>query len=413
VEQPPQPLRDTAERPKSRVLFVDDEPHVLEGLQRLLRGKRHLWEMAFVSSGEAALESLRDRPFDVVVSDMRMPGMDGSVLLRAVKDEFPQIVRLALSGHADLTDTIRAASVAHQFLSKPCEPEILADAIRRALDLQRIVTDPSLQAAIGRIDLLPSVPRVYAELTRALEEPDVSLNTVVGIVEQDIAMSAKVLQIVNSAFFGVPRSVADLRSAVSVLGMATLRNLALSLGVFQAFGEGSAGRTLALDALQRHGFACGSLARLLLADKRHAEDAFVGGLLHDVGRLVLAGASDSQGESRPKRDGGANGAELDHAQAGAYLLALWGLPSPIVEAVAYHHCPSQGSSEQFGVLGAVHVANALVHELSATAEEGRGIPVEGSVLDAEYLARLGVAGEIDRWRKLAAERLGVAPGSAR
>jgi HD-like signal output (HDOD) protein/CheY-like chemotaxis protein len=411
VEQPPQPLRDTAERPKSRILFVDDEPHVLEGLQRLLRGKRHLWEMAFASGGQAALETLRERAFDVVVSDMRMPGMDGSALLRAVKDEFPQIIRLALSGHADLTDTIRAAAVAHQFLSKPCEPDVLAEAIRRALDLQRIVTDPRLQVAIGRIDLLPSVPRLYAELTRALEDPEVSLSAVAGIVEQDIAMSAKVLQIVNSAFFGVPRSVADLRSAVSVLGMGTIRNLALSLGVFQAYAEGSAGRSLALDALQRHGFACGSVARLLLPDKRHAEDAFVGGLLHDVGRLVLAGASDSERGGR-RRDDAANGAELDHAQAGAYLLALWGLPSPIVEAVAYHHCPSEGSSQQFGVLGAVHVANALVHELSLTAAEG-AISAEGAVLDVEYLARLGVAGEIDRWRKLAAERLGIAPGRAR
>jgi HD-like signal output (HDOD) protein len=405
MQQPPSDPR--------RVLFVDDEPHILKGLERLLRGKRHLWEMTFVASGDAALAVLRQRAFDVVVSDMQMPSMDGCALLRCVKEEFPRIIRLVLSGHSDLKDTIRAASVAHQFLSKPCEPDVLAEAIRRAFDLQCLVADQGLQEAIGRIDLLPSVPRVYAELTRALEDPDVSLSTVVGIVEQDMAMSAKVLQIANSAFFGVPRSQGDLRSAVGVLGMATLRNLALSLGVFQAFGEGPAGRSLALDALQRHGFACGSVARLLLSDQRLAEDAFVGGLLHDVGKLVLASASDSpasKGDDRPRRAGAANCPEVDHPRAGAYLLALWGLPSPIVEAVAYHTSPSLGSSEQFGALGAVHVANALLHELSSALAEASAEPVEDPFLDTEYLTRLGVAGELDRWRELAAERLGVAPG---
>lgn len=105
---------------RKRVLFVDDEQEVLEGLRNLLRRNRHEWDMVFALGGYEALAELSRGTVDVVVTDMRMPGMDGAQLLAQVKTVSPSTARLVLSGHAEKEAILRALPVAHQFLSKPC-----------------------------------------------------------------------------------------------------------------------------------------------------------------------------------------------------------------------------------------------------------------------------------------------------
>lgn len=187
----------------TRILFVDDEIRILEGLQRMLRPQRKEWEMAFAPGGQAALTMLEASTFDVIVSDMRMPGIDGAALLETVRQKYPSVLRIILSGYTELEASYRAVPVAHQFLLKPCDPDALRAAIERATSLVEVLNSKMLASLVGSLQELPSLPRTYAELRHALSDPDSSIDQVVRIVEQDVAITAKVLQLVNSAFLGL------------------------------------------------------------------------------------------------------------------------------------------------------------------------------------------------------------------
>jgi HD-like signal output (HDOD) protein/ActR/RegA family two-component response regulator len=387
---------------RKRIVFVDDETSILDGLRRALRSKRGEWDMAFALGGEAALSELRATPSQVIVSDMRMPGMDGATLLTRVQEEFPAVVRIILSGHADAEASLRVASVAHQILQKPCDVDLLTEIITRACDIDHCLKSPSLQRLIGQIRCLPSLPETYRRLAKALRDPSVSVDAISAVVECDIAISAKVLQIANSAFFGLPQRLSSIREAVVCLGVARLQSLVLSVQLFDAFGATTP--SLPLATLQRHALASANVAALLLSDTREAEDAFAAALLHDVGLLVLATQLPDRCDALLARAQAAQvcagTVELEsgigHPEVGAYLLGLWGLPQTIVEGVAYHHKPARVQQQRFGVAAAVHVAVALVHEAGAPA-----IPVVPEPLDVAFLESLDVLGQLPRWRELA------------
>ncbi|HLI25963.1 MAG TPA: response regulator [Chloroflexota bacterium] len=405
-----------------RILFVDDEPRVLEGLQRLLRPQRHQWEMVFVPSGEAALAALAERPFDVIVSDMRMPGMDGATLLRTVQARYPEMVRIILSGYSELESSLRTLPVAHQFLSKPCEPQVLREVIERACALQALLGDAALRAAVAQLGELPARPQAYTALLRALEDPEVAMEDVARLVEQDLAISAKCLQLVNSAFFGLPRRVGTVQQAVRLLGLDMLKTLVCTAALFQTFAPRSGGPVAGLEGLQAHSLVAARLAARLLPDPARADEAFMAALLHDVGKLILATRSAAvarregpAGAGAPPPGGWLAAATyaaeaglplveaeraylgVTHAEVGAYLLGLWGLPQPVLEAVAFHHRPEQVSSRAFDVLGAVHVADAL-----ASQALGASVSACGE-LDERYLDALGLRARWPEWRALAAE----------
>jgi HD-like signal output (HDOD) protein len=390
-----------------RILFVDDESDILEGLQRMLRHQRREWEMAFVGSGREALQAMEPEPFDVIVTDMKMPDMNGTELLTRVQEEFPSTVRIVLSGHADLEASMRSVSVTHQFLVKPCDADNLKEVVSRACSLQALLDDKKLQDAIGGVGELPVLPRTYQALTAALSEPEVDLTRVGGIVEEDPAIAVKILQLVNSSFFGIRREIDNLRQATCYLGANTIRDLVLSYEVFRQFDSGTKGCGLSLEREQAHSLLVGRIARRLLDKKAAAEQAFLAGMLHDLGRLILATKAPElwkrivQGADGDR--GGLHAAEetelgVSHAEIGAYLLGLWGMPYPVVEAVAHHHHPAVvPGQKRLGVLGAVHVANVLAEEQGSVAGEGP------DALDADYLEGLGLLPELPGWRAVAAE----------
>jgi DNA-binding NtrC family response regulator len=168
---------------KKRILFVDDDQNVLDGLQNLLRKQRREWDMAFVLTPAAGLQAMESASFDVVVTDMRMPVMDGAAFLEVVKERFPSVARIVLSGQAQREAVMRAVPVAHQYVSKPCDADQLRTIIDRVCNLQSLLHDERIRQVIGRVDRLPSLPRSYSELTQALARPDVGLAQLVAIVE--------------------------------------------------------------------------------------------------------------------------------------------------------------------------------------------------------------------------------------
>jgi CheY-like chemotaxis protein len=193
--------------------------------------------MAFAPGGTAALTLLDASPFEVVVSDLAMPGMDSAALMKIVCERHSGIVRIVLSAPQAMETVLRAVPVAHQFLLKPCDPNMLRVPVERATSLSNILSSKLLANLMGSVKDLPVLPRTYMALRQKLAEPDAAIRDVVNIVELDVAISAKVLRLVNSAFFGLPREVSSVRTAAGFLGIDTLQNLVLSAGVFSIFDQ--------------------------------------------------------------------------------------------------------------------------------------------------------------------------------
>ncbi len=392
-----------------RVLFVDDEPAVLDGLQRMLRVQRHEWEMLFAQSGAEALTLMDGQPVDVVVTDMRMPSMDGAQLLHEVMRRHPQTVRIVLSGHSDKEAALRSVGPTHQYLAKPCDAETLKETVARACALRELLHSEHLKGLVSQVRTLPSLPHLYLKIVEEVQSPDASLQRVGEIIAQDIGMTAKVLQLVNSAFFGLRRHITQPGQAVSLLGLETVKALVLSVKLFTSFDQTVMTRAH-LTALWEHSLRAALLAKQVLsataADRKHVDYAFMGGLLHDAGKLVLATDLAAQYREALALAAAENLSEPEaerrvfnatHGEVGAYLLGLWGLPDPIVEAVAFHHHPADCAAKTLGPVAAVHIANALDHETRPGA-------TPGAKFDMEYLARLGVADQLVSWRKLAQGR---------
>jgi putative nucleotidyltransferase with HDIG domain len=246
---------------------------------------------------------------------------------------------------------------------------------------------------------LPTAPRLHAQLTALLRDGGATPADAAAIIERDVAMSAKVLALVNSAWFGLRRRVSDVRSAALYLGLTTLRGLVLSAHAFEGLAPARRIEGFDLEAVQRRSVCVAQVARRLLPHGEHRDDAFTAALLHDVGLLALAAdegdylacvLARARAERRPVVEIELEERGITHAELGAQLLAQRGLPDAIVEAVAYHHRPSALHQPRLDAVAAVAIACGLVDDR----------------LDAEYTASLGVTDRLDDWRAIAAEVVG-------
>ncbi len=373
------------------ILFVDDEPDVLEGLENRLRPWRKQWNLQFASSADEALQLLEQRTFDVVVSDMRMPGTDGAELLRQVRDRWPEAVRIILSGQADRDGVLRALPIAHQFLSKPCDAARLQAVVSRCHSLHEQLFADAVKRTIASVAALPALPRLYWELADELDRASATVRRVAAIIEQDVAMTARLLQIVNSAFFACARPICSVREAVTLLGLEPVRALVLSSALFRSAAAARSAMTLDLERMHAHALSVAAIAQTLPDDPELRSTAMAAGMLHDIGQMILplpiASLDSGQRIEAELRLHGCS-----HAEVGAHLLGLWGLPQPLVEAVAFHHRPSLLDEQQLSAAGAVHVADCLQHR-----REPGGAPAEA--LDSGYLARVGLLDRLPQWQQ--------------
>lgn len=396
-----------------QILFVDDEVKVLQGLGRMLRVMRHEWEMTFLDDPHKAVELLGEQAFDAIVVDMRMPQVDGAELLSRARDIRPGMARIVLSGHAQREAAMRSVGLAHQFLAKPCDAEALRATVARACELRRLLAEAGLAEAVCQLGKLPSLPRLYQAITAETSREDASLKRVASIINEDVAMTAKVLQIVNSAFFGLGRRVSSIEQAVSYLGIEVIRALVVSEAAFASF---EAKDLVFFKQLWKHSSMTAALARFISERESHDPivhgEALQAGMLHDIGSLILAARQpDKYREVRQQADKGE--APLieyeqaafgcDHGRVGAYLMGLWGLSDRIVEAIAYHDRPSECVFRKVAPLTAVHAGSALI--LEALGKDGYE-----AQLDHAYLESLGCSDRLPLWREEAeriVERFGM------
>jgi HD-like signal output (HDOD) protein/ActR/RegA family two-component response regulator len=397
---------------KKRILFVEDNALLRQMYLAMMEDETESWETEGASDAKQALQQMSRKPFDVVVSDLRMPGMDGIELMRAVRQLYPRSSRIIVSGLSDQAEIAQSLDSTHQFLAKPFDVKTLKATLLRLGALDAYLKDKNLQAIVGQMRVLPSFPSVYHEIMKELGGEDPSIERLGEIIAEDPSMTAKLLQIANSAAGGRATQASSPFEAVQFVGLSAVRSLALSAHIFRSFEQIQL-KEFSIDQLWDHTVRSGLIASVIMrverADQTEADQAHIAGMLHDLGKLMLADSmperfhqavnlANEKGLSSEK-------AELEvfgthHGGVAAYLLSLWGLPAPIVEAVAFHHTPANSEHVAFGPLTAVHAADVLEHELAET-QSSNGT----AALDESYLASVGMIDHVEDWRTAIAEEL--------
>ncbi len=391
---------------RARMLVVDDDARVLGELRRALAERT--WEIVTARDADGALAALETGPVDVVIADMHLDAMTGATLLGAVQQRYPDVARIIMSGQIDAREVMRAVPFAHQFLTKPVDTDALNWTLRRACALRRLLTNEVIRAAMGASNEMPAAPATYLRLKRLLRDPNVALSEVATVVERDVGISARILQLVSSAFFGLSRRTTSVHAAVSHLGVETLRSLVLALEIVRMFREGSAVRGFSVEALQRRSFVAAKLARGF-AEGPHADDAFLAGMLHGIGQLVIAERVPARyaevlarvrAERRTLQDMERSMLGATHAEVAAYLLGLWGLPQPVVEAVMYHQEPWRLDGSRLGIAGAVYLGSVLADRPEAPLCSGT-LAVPPGHLNGDYLRSVGLTESLPMLRSIA------------
>ena len=395
---------------KNKILFVDDDTEILALLKAKLSPMQYEWDIHLAEGGRPAIALLQRSTFDVIVSDLLMPGIDGISLLNAVMKKYPSTIRIVLSGASDEEIKLKSVNQSHQFLAKPIEIVELKSTILRALTLRGQLTNKTLTDLVGKISSLPRLSSLYLELIKEVQSPDSKLSTIGAIISKDVGMTAKILQLVNSSYFGIRTRVSSTQHAARLLGVETIKILVLTHDVFSKYEHINLG-SFSLSTLMEHSQKVGLFARLITKNENSEEslvnDALVSGMLHDVGKIVLAKNFPKQ-YSKIQESAKHYTTPLwqieeetfgaSHAEVGAYLLSLWRLPSPVIEAVAYHHQPTRCSHQMFSPLTSVHVANVLEHK---GLKQQTGINKhKARKIDDEYLNALGLTENLESWREI-------------
>lgn len=386
------------------VLFVDDEQNVLNSLKRLLHDEP--WDMFFADSGSKGLDILAKEKIDLVISDVRMPVMDGIEFLKQVKQRYPQVVRIFLSGYADHKAVVQALAEgsAQQLLPKPWKDEEIKEVIRGALkQAEELQTkNGSLQKIINSLSSLPSMPLTYLKVKKCFADIDnVSIDQIADLIEEDTSISAGLLRWANSALFGQRHQVDTVKRAVLVLGLDIVEGLILSESIFRSVGPRTA-EGFDLKDFQTHSLACGITAKLLISELPYMEPrdedwAFTAGLLHDIGKLIEARYLGEQFKriiiTAREKNISILKAEYEilgtsHQEIGGYLADWWSLPSFIVNAIRWHHEPALCNANR-EIIAAVHVADVLVQQFALGSSGNYSLPEA----DPEIWARFNLTEE--------------------
>lgn len=352
------------------VLFVDDEINVLNGFKRMLYPHRNNWNGFFALRGSEALKIMNSNPIDVCVTDLIMPQMDGKELLTRVKRDFPKTMRILLSDHTDEKLAIRTFNLAHQYFIKPCNFDSFKEKIESPIILSKLIQNEETLKKLNGEDAIPTLPEIYYKLEREINSSEVSIYRIVNIISKDIALTAKIFQLVNSAYFGIAAKITDLYQAINILGLNVIKSLILYIKVFSTLETRDELKEV-IEAIWNHSILVSNISQKItyrFTNKRDlSEQAYIAGILHDIGKVILLNIAINNNklltlqnncviidDAETKKIYGAT-----HSEIGAYTLALWGFPRSIIDAVLLHH--STPTINDFSISTAVQISNKLAN----------------------------------------------------
>ena len=395
---------------KIKLLLVDDEQEIINGYRRMLHSMKNEWKLFFALSGEEALDILAVEKIDVIITDMRMPSMDGSILLAKVKKNYPHILRMILSGQLDEQKAINTTGVAHQFLSKPCNTELIISTIEKSFSLRDSIKNENLLNMVNGLGELPVLPELYKNIEEELQKNNTSFSKIFDLISGDIGLSVKLLQVVNSSFFGLQMKISDLTQAIDFLGINFIKSLILHISIFSS-KHLSISSKIFCGQISDHSLLVASIAKKIAIkegkDQKFVEDCFTASIIHDIGKIVLLNIKDYQIQiQNAMKSHKMNYYEAEyslfqstHSEIGAYLLGIWGLPDEIVEAVCFHHTPLKSNFKEFSTLTVVHVANAFVNLPQDQIQliNDKNLFDSISLLDKDYIKKLNCENKVYEW----------------
>ena len=392
---------------KKRILFVSEDQALCQEFQAQCPDPESAWTAQHVRAEEEAMALCQQYTFAAVVADVHLNGKSGNDLLDAFMRRQPKALRLVISDLADVQSTIKCIGHAHHHLLKPCSAKTLLHALDQAFAQEAWLPSEPVQGFIALMRQVPSPLKSYQQIVQEMKSPTCSLEKIGNLIAQDPAVAAKVLQLANSTLFGRELNVVNPAEAIAYIGLETTKAVVLLAHTFSSFDNLRLAR-FSVEDLWRHSVEVGRAARRVVVLEKGGEDiaeqAFAAGLLHDIGKLLFAANHPGVFTKvlRLAREQQCNLWEAEtqvmpgvgHAELGATVLGIWGLPKSIIEAVALHHTPWRQRRHTFSPVTAVHVANILDHEKHPDPNI-----IMPSQINTTYLKEMGLAGRVEAWRQ--------------
>lgn len=386
------------------ILIVDDDRNILNGLRRMLRPKRHIWNVLFATGAVEALDIMAKQKVDLLISDMKMPQVDGAMLLRKVRRKYPKCIRIILSGFHERESVFKTIGPAHQFLSKPCVPEEFIMTIEKTLGLRKFLSSCELLKILSSLQSTPILPDSYIKMLSCFETDEKSGKEVAAIISQDISMTYEILKLANSAYFAKANKYVDIETAVRMIGLDTIKVLIIKVGIFQSFSGNIAERQTLFKINKFSQNLCETALEIANTNKLShllVSQVVTASLLSNIGMVILLDKMTEKFNQLPtyiQKYKSLNEAEkklfgATHAQIGAYILGIWGFSDLITEAVAYHLSPSQLNHHQSKVLACLHAAWALTDDYPISA------PIEAK-LDYDFMQKHSEHMNFSNWPNL-------------
>jgi putative nucleotidyltransferase with HDIG domain len=385
------------------ILLADADLQVIEQFRQTLGES---WHVQSVDTVPSAVAELKRRPYDVLVAGLDLGGVSGAKLLNEARRKHPGTMRFVLASESDKPRVMKEVLGAHRFLSKPLDLAALKGIIEGAAALDSWIASDGLRALVARVRTFPALPDIYLELLSVLRSPDATTGQVAELIAKDMAMTTKLLQVLNSAYFGLPNKITDLAEAVGILGFETVKSMVMAIKLLGQYDRLKPGH-FSIDQLWRHSTEVARNAKQIVlmhgGGCALAETAFTAGLMHDIGKVVLASNFNEQyrgaqslatNQNLPLWEVEKEIFGASHGEVGAYLLGLWGMPREILEVAALHHTPRQAPSLEFSAVTAVHVANILEREVHPNKDDSKTQPI-----DEGYLTEIGVQDCLPSWRE--------------
>ena len=397
---------------KKRIVIIDNEEFYLESLKISLPEIFTGWQIDFFENAENALATLSSYPASCVVTDLILPKMQGFELLKEIRKQYPKTVRIILADKSQKNELLKTIGPAHKFLTKPCDPRELKNAVEHSIQLRAAFENRDIVDLVNSMESLPSLPKMYFELIDLLNDSESSIIDIADLIAQDPAISAKILQLVNSSFFGLPRRVESINLAVNLLGINIVTNLVLMMNVFHQYSETQL-HDFSIEYLTAHSVRTAKSAQAFLASEgvgdSEQKTAYTAGLLHDMGKLIFItnmpdqyseAVALSRKEKIPLFKAEKKVLRTDHQAVGAYLLHLWNFPDNIIESVAFHHNPELVQCHSLCPAVAIHLANYFEHMLNPEIQNAAPNETESYLLNIDFLKEIGLGKKVRNWLEI-------------